>query len=246
MRRHGDRQARLHGRRRGRLGAERAAGAARRGAGQPRPAVVLGDRARQDHARLDARRRRSAPAAASRSASTRSTRASPCSRRCAGSRTSGARPSATRCSRPGHFTIHPGVVTGGPKGVLVPFVIREFMTIEYCCWYHPDEDPEDVKREIETHVKRAASGPVAARAPARARVEAQLAGRSPSMPTRSARRRGRRTSWRPQGTRFAGRPEVNGFAAVEDATFLTSGGIAGDQLRAGRSARRPRRRRARA
>ena len=24
---------------------------------------------------------------------------------------------------PGHFTIHPGVVTGGPKGVLVPFFI---------------------------------------------------------------------------------------------------------------------------
>ena len=58
---------------------------------------------------------------------------------------------------PGHFTLHPGVVTGGPYGVLVPFVISEFMTIEYCVWYHPDEDPEDVKREIETHISRAAS-----------------------------------------------------------------------------------------
>jgi acetylornithine deacetylase len=27
------------------------------------------------------------------------------------------------------------------------------------------------------------------------------------------------------GTRFAGRPEVHGFAAVEDATFLNLGGI---------------------
>ena len=58
---------------------------------------------------------------------------------------------------PGHFTLHPGVVTGGPYGVLVPFVISEFMTIEYCVWYHPDEDPEDVKREIEAHIERAAS-----------------------------------------------------------------------------------------
>ncbi len=58
---------------------------------------------------------------------------------------------------PGHFTLHPGVVTGGPYGVLVPFVISEFMTIEYCVWYHPEEDPEDVKREIETHIERAAS-----------------------------------------------------------------------------------------
>ena len=57
---------------------------------------------------------------------------------------------------PGHFTIHPGVVTGGPKGVSVPFFISEYMTIEYCCWYHPDEDPEDVKQEIEEHVMRAA------------------------------------------------------------------------------------------
>ena len=58
---------------------------------------------------------------------------------------------------PGHFTLHPGVVTGGPYGVLVPFVISEFMTIEYCVWYHPEEDPEDVKREIEQHIERAAS-----------------------------------------------------------------------------------------
>ena len=70
---------------------------------------------------------------------------------------------------PGHFTLHPGVVTGGPYGVLVPFVISEFMTIEYCVWYHPDEDPEDVKREIETHIDaRRQPGRVAARAPARA------------------------------------------------------------------------------
>jgi acetylornithine deacetylase len=58
--------------------------------------------------------------------------------------------------RPGHFTIHPGVVIGGTKGVLVPFFVSEFMTIEYCCWYHPEEDPEAVQREIEAHVQRAA------------------------------------------------------------------------------------------
>lgn len=57
---------------------------------------------------------------------------------------------------PGHFTIHPGVVQGGPTGVLVPFAISEFMTIEYCVWYHPEEDPADVRAEIETHVHRAA------------------------------------------------------------------------------------------
>ena len=28
------------------------------------------------------------------------------------------------------------------RASLVPFFISEFMTIEYCCWYHPDEGPK--------------------------------------------------------------------------------------------------------
>ena len=54
VRRHRDGQARLHGRRRGRLRAELAAGAARGRPGEPGPLVVLGHRARQGDARLDA------------------------------------------------------------------------------------------------------------------------------------------------------------------------------------------------
>ena len=106
---------------------------------------------------------------------------------------------------PGHFTLHPGVVTGGPYGVLVPFVISEFMTIEYCVWYHPEEDPEDVKREIETHIERAASMDVWLREhPPVDRVEDELAGqhagcrRDHRGHLRGARAR------RPLGTRFEG------------------------------------------
>lgn len=127
---------------------------------------------------------------------------------------------------PGHFTIHPGVVTGGPKGVLVPFFISEFMTIEYCCWYHPDDDPEDVKREIETHVERAAQ------------LDPWLREHLPVIEWK--------LNWPPfsvdpehpickaigdahelaaAGTRFAGRPETHGFAAVEDVSFLNLGGV---------------------
>jgi hypothetical protein len=36
-------------------------------------------------------------------------------------------------------------------------VLKGQPLLEYCIWYHPDEDPEDVKREIETHISRAAS-----------------------------------------------------------------------------------------
>ena len=63
VRRDRDGQARLQGRRGGRLRAQRAAGAARGDPRLPRPAVVLGDGAGQGHPRLDARRRRCAPAA---------------------------------------------------------------------------------------------------------------------------------------------------------------------------------------
>jgi acetylornithine deacetylase len=125
---------------------------------------------------------------------------------------------------PGHFTIHPGVVTGGPNGVLVPFFISEFMTTEYCVWYSPTDDPEDVKREIETTVERAAQldawlrehPPVVewklhwpANTPDADEITETLVQAHESVAG---------------GTRFAGRPPLAGFAAVEDATFLTLGG----------------------
>ncbi len=101
------------------------------------------------------------------------------------------------------------------------------MTIEYCCWYHPDEDPEDVKREIE---------------------DARRCG--PRSSTRGSREHPPVIEWKlnwppfsvdpdhpichaiadahelaAAGTRFAGRPEVHGFAAVEDVSFLNLGGV---------------------
>jgi len=53
--------------------------------------------------------------------------------------------------RPGHFTIHPGVITGGPMG---PFVISHESTIEYCVWHPPQETDEPVKKEVEDHIHR--------------------------------------------------------------------------------------------
>ena len=127
---------------------------------------------------------------------------------------------------PGHFTIHPGVVTGGPKGVLVPFIVSEFMTIEYCCWYHPDERPEAVRAEIEEHIHRAAQlDPWLREHPPV--VEWKLNWPSfsvdPEHPICLAI--GDAHERANGGTRFAGRPAVNGFAAVEDCSFLNLGGI---------------------
>lgn len=57
--------------------------------------------------------------------------------------------------RPGHFTLHPGVITGGPNGVLIPFLISEFCTIEYAVWYPPQEKEEDIKKEISEYIAKA-------------------------------------------------------------------------------------------
>jgi acetylornithine deacetylase/succinyl-diaminopimelate desuccinylase family protein len=125
---------------------------------------------------------------------------------------------------PGHFTIHPGVVTGGPHGVLVPFVLSEFMTTEYCIWYSPDDEPEDVKREIERQIEAVAQtdGWLRQHPPT---VEWKLhwpANRPDADAITAATSAAHELA--ATGTRFAGRPEVAGFAAVEDATFLTAGG----------------------
>ncbi len=126
---------------------------------------------------------------------------------------------------PGHFTIHPGVVQGGPHGVMVPFFLSEYMTLDYCVWYSPDDDPEDVKREISTQIARAAQ------------LDAWLREHPPVVDwkmnwpanTPDAVEITEVTCAAHQqaavGTRFAGRPDVVGFAAVEDATWLTKGGV---------------------
>jgi acetylornithine deacetylase/succinyl-diaminopimelate desuccinylase family protein len=127
---------------------------------------------------------------------------------------------------PGHFTIHPGVITGGPRGVLVPFVVSEFATIEYCIWYHPEEDPAAVQKEIEDHIRGAAQlDPWLAEHPPA--VEWKLNWPAsvvdPSHPictTVSAAREAATA-----GTRFAGPTPIRGFAAVEDASFLNAGGV---------------------
>ena len=126
---------------------------------------------------------------------------------------------------PGHFTIHPGVVTGGPHGVLVPFFLSEFMTLEYCVWYSPLDDPEDVKREIEAQIDRAADGDVWLR-DHRPKIEWKLhwpANTPEAEEITEATCAAHEEA--AAGTAFAGRPAIAGFAAVEDASFLTAGGV---------------------
>ena len=53
--------------------------------------------------------------------------------------------------KPGHFTIHPGVISGGNDGA---FIISEESRIEYAIWYPPHEAKDKIIDEIEAQVNR--------------------------------------------------------------------------------------------
>ena len=55
--------------------------------------------------------------------------------------------------RPGYFTLHPGVISGAPYGITVPFLIPQFCTIEYAVWYPPQEREEDIRKEITDYIE---------------------------------------------------------------------------------------------
>ena len=123
--------------------------------------------------------------------------------------------------RPGHFAIYPGVFVGGPSSGLVPFFIADAARIEYVVVHHPDEPADDVRAEIEHHVHAAAER------------DPWLREHPPTVTWNHA--------WPPSVVdvahpivaearaaheRATGAPAVlRGFAAVDDAAFLTAAGI---------------------
>lgn len=128
---------------------------------------------------------------------------------------------------PGHFTIHPGVVQASPYGVFVPFILAEYMTVEYCVWHAPQDDPEDVKAEIEAQIRSAAQtdGWLRENPP---EVEWKLGwpANDPGQAAESITDAVSRAHESVAGeTPYQGPATVAGFCAVEDASFLTRAGI---------------------
>lgn len=129
--------------------------------------------------------------------------------------------------RPGYFTIHPGVIVGGPPGPLVPYIVSTYCRLECIVWYPPQEPVEDIKAEIEDYVYTAA------------RLDPWLAEHPPEIEWRN--------HWPPCLTdeqhpiintcvaayeqaastdpSFRQEAVIHGFAAVCDATWLNAGGI---------------------
>ena len=129
--------------------------------------------------------------------------------------------------QPGHFTLHPGVITGGPHGILSPFVVSEFCTIEYAIWHAPQEDVEDVKREIEEFIHNAAQlDPWLKEHPPEVKWNlwwppSEVAADHPIVQTMAQAH----TEAASGSATYAGPAQLHGFCAVCDAAFLNAAGI---------------------
>jgi len=129
--------------------------------------------------------------------------------------------------QPGHFTLHPGVIVGGPHGILVPFVVSEFCTIEYAIWYPPQEKVDDIKAEIEEFILTAAKlDPWLKEHPPKIEWKlwwppAETAADHPIVLAMSRAHEGAAAS----SEKYRGPAQVRGFCAVCDASFLNAQGI---------------------
>lgn len=128
--------------------------------------------------------------------------------------------------KPGHFTMLPGVIKGGPHGVEVPFFIPDYCTIEYCIWYHPEDPPDEVKREFETYVQHASQLDEWLRDhPPKLEWKVNWPAFAVDKDHAICRATAAAHEQAAEGTRFAGPPAVAGFYAVCDAAFLNPHGI---------------------
>jgi acetylornithine deacetylase len=57
----------------------------------------------------------------------------------------------------GHFTLHPGVIQGGPFNGTSPIIVSEYCTVQYNILFPPQENAQAVKQEITDHLMAAAS-----------------------------------------------------------------------------------------
>ena len=121
-------------------------------------------------------------------------------------------------TRPGHFTLHPGVITGGPSG---PFVISDESKIEYAIWHSPYDTLEQVKEEVEKQISRfAQTDPWLRENPPK--VEWLLWWPPYDLPPDAPICKAVATAYQ---SVMAKPVSYYGFAAVDDAAFLNRAGI---------------------
>ncbi len=121
-------------------------------------------------------------------------------------------------TRPGHFTIHPGVITGGPTGA---FSISAESRLEYSIWAPPQETEEKIKTEIETHIARiCATDPWLRENPPK--IEWPAFWPSYDLPVNALICRVAEKGYQ---MAFHEEPRYYGFVGSDDASFLSMAGI---------------------
>lgn len=129
--------------------------------------------------------------------------------------------------RPGHFTIYPGAISGGPSGIPVPFQFAGYCTIEYVIWYAPHEDPEDVKKQVTEYILQASQlDPWLKSNPPELKWNFNWPATSidPSHPIVTTMLEAHETVTH-QECAVRDASQVQGFCAVDDATWLNAAGI---------------------
>jgi acetylornithine deacetylase len=131
--------------------------------------------------------------------------------------------------KPGHFSLHPGVIVGGPHGALVPFFSAQFCRVEYSILYPPDLGAEPIKAEIEQYVADACRlDPWLREHPAKItwNLDWEPASLDVAHELTAAVAKARRRALGDALPPAAGPdPLVRGFDAVCDATYLDRAGI---------------------
>ena len=129
-------------------------------------------------------------------------------------------------TRPGHFTLHPGFITGGPSGA---FVISEESVIAYAIWHAPQDSEEQVKKEVEDQIARfAQTDPWLRENPPK--VEWLLWWPPYDVPVDAPICKTIAAAYES----VMGKPvKYHGFAAVDDAAFLNRAGIPAVSIGAG-------------
>jgi acetylornithine deacetylase len=126
----------------------------------------------------------------------------------------------------GHFSISPGVMSGGKRHVPSPAYIPDEASLVYAIFYPPGGDAEDVKKEIESCLGQvvASDAWLDAHPPQLVWPIGVPAGSlAPDHPLATTLVKARELAC--EGTPYSGPTPVQGFPAVCDMTWLLSAGI---------------------
>lgn len=122
---------------------------------------------------------------------------------------------------PGHFTIGMNLLSGRPPGPPVPFIVPHECVMDYIVVYRPEDDPEEVKAEITAYLNKTFDQDswLSKHRPTLEWIHQWPAYSTPfDHPIVS-------TLSEAHARTLGVHPKIQGFPAVDDATYLERGGI---------------------